>query len=290
MKQQNSKSEHRFLVLMDFSEASYLALKYTISLAKLLGGKIHVWHASNPMELVDSENPLKVIDAIESETKKIKRKLISIKEIIAAEGIDASSHLALGNTINDFEDQVECIKPNLVIIGKKMAKPKFFGKITSYLLNNYSGSLLMVGEESEFQTDAKISLGCNGNTLNNSNPEMIFSLNKHTESPLTLVEVKNTNDSSKQMSLPNGWKSLYEIDRNIQFESQNESVVANGLFDYVSKNNINLLCIGRGKRKGMLQRLFSNQSTISEVVNKVNIPILVMGTNSESVVSETSKG
>lgn len=281
MRHHNSKLEHSFLVLMDFSEASYVALKYTISLAKLLNGKIHVLYVANLMEVVDTDNPAAAMRAIESDTTKNERKLKSITEIIEAEGIEATSRYSLGNIIDQFEEQVEQAKPNLVVIGKKMEKSKLSGKLTCYLMNNYKGSLLIVGEESEFKTDTKISLGCNGDTLTLSNPEMIFSLNKYTEAPITLVEVKDIIDPPSKKNLPDGWELLYKKDRDIQFEYQNDSTVVNGLVNYISQNNIKLLCIGKGKRKGFLQRLFFNQTTTSsEVVNKVNIPVLVLGINS----------
>ncbi len=284
MRQHDLKLKHRFQVLMDFSEASYAALKYTISLAKLLNGEIHVLYVANPTEVVDSDNPLVAMIEIDLDTAKNERKLKSIIEIITAEGIDATYRYCFGNIIGQFKEQVECTKPNLVIVGKKMGKSKFSGKLTSYLMSSYDGSLLIVGEESEFQTDTKISLGCNGNTLNLSNPEMIFSLNKYTKTPITLVEVKNTIDSNHQNILPEGWKSLYEKDSNIQFECQNDSNVVNGLVNYVSSNNISLLCIGRGKRKSFLQRLFSNKSTTAlKIVNRINIPILVLGVNHATI-------
>jgi nucleotide-binding universal stress UspA family protein len=280
MRQLNTKMNHTFLVLLDFSKASYKALKYTISLAKLLKGEIHVMYVANPMDLVYSDNPAIAIRDIEFDTRKNERKLKAITEIIATEGIEATSCYSIGNVISLFEERVERTKPSLVIVGKKLEKSKFSGKLSSYLMNNYKGSLLVVGEESEFQIDTKISLGCNVNTLNLSNLEILHTLNTYTEIPLTLVEVKNTIDSNPQKNLPEGWKSLYEKDQNIQFECQNDSTVVNGLVNHVSQNKIKLLCIGRGKPKGFLERLFLNQgTTASKVVNKINAPILVLGAN-----------
>jgi nucleotide-binding universal stress UspA family protein len=283
MMEPNSNSKQRFLVLMDFSEASYIGLKYAISLSKLLKAEIAVLHVASPSKMMDSYNPSVVARAINADTIKNQRKLNSIKEIIETEGIEATSHYSIGDKIDKLEEVVKETNPDLVVIGNKGKKSKFSGKLTGYLMRKYAGSLLLVGDENEFQPTTKISLGCNGDTLSKSNPEMIFSLNKHTETPITLVEVKDSIDSNPQKDLPNGWKSLYEMDKDIQFECQNNSNVVTGLVNYISQNNIKLLCIGRGKQKKLMQRMFSNQNTIAaEVADQVNIPILVMGLNSNS--------
>ena len=56
MKNSQVKKEYDYLVLTDFSPASYHALKYAISLAKLIKGNIHVAHITDSALFVKDHN------------------------------------------------------------------------------------------------------------------------------------------------------------------------------------------------------------------------------------------
>ena len=149
-------------------------------------------------------------------------------------------------------------------------------------MNEYLGSLLIVGEESEFQTNTNISIACNKNTLDLYDPYLIFSLDRQTKTSISLLNIKSSNDSSEKIDSPlTWWKSSNEVNRNIEIQYENDSSIADGLLKHISSNKVGLLCVGKGKPKNFMQRLFPiHSSTISEIVNKVNIPILVLGTDS----------
>ena len=281
MKNRQVKTEYDFLVLTDFSDASYIALKYAISLAKLIKSTIHVCHVGNPEKIVENDNPLMAIRDIELESKKVEKKIGAIIEIVTAEGINVIPHYSIGNIIGEFKDRIDVINPDLVIIGKKKKNLMLSGKITSYLMNEYKGSLLIVGEESEFQIDTKICLGCNNNTLNQYDPSILYLLDKQITAPLTLLNIKKPNDSDELINIPQIWReSCNEVGRNIKIEHENDSSIAEGLLKHIPNNKISLLCVGKGKPKNFFQRLISgHSSTISEIVNKVHIPILVLGAN-----------
>ena len=282
MENQILNTKYNVLVLTDFSDASNIALKYAISLAKLIKGNIHIYHFANPGKIIESDNQVAVLRDVELETKKVERKIGAIIEIITAEGVNVIPHYSMGNIIYEFEDQIDLINPDLVIIGKKKENLMLSGKITSYLMNEYKGSLLIIGEESEFQIDTKICLGCSNNTLNQYDPSILYLLDKQITAPLTLLNIKKPNDSSELINIPQIWReSCNEVGRNIKVEHENDSSIADGLLKHISNNKISLLCIGKGKPKNFMQRLISGRSsTISEIVDKVHIPILVLGTNS----------
>ena len=119
MQNLNSKKNHDFLVLMDFSEASYKALKYSISMAKMIPSHIHVLYVANGEEVVDTENGIIALRAIEEETRKINKTLKSIVEIINVEGLSSTAHYQFGNVKHVLKSQIDQIQPELVILGKK---------------------------------------------------------------------------------------------------------------------------------------------------------------------------
>ena len=282
MKDRQVKTEYDFLVLTDFSDASYRALKYAISLAKLIKSTIHVCHVANPEKIVENDNALMAIRDIESESKKIKKKIGAIVEIVTTEGINVIPHYSIGNIIGEFKDRIDVINPDIVILGKKKNNPNLSGKMTSYLINEYTGSLLIVDEETEFKSDTKISIGCNTNTLDRYDPSLLFSLDRQTKASISLLNIKNSNDSLEKIDIPITWrKSSNEIDQNVKVEHENDSSIADGLLKHIFTNKISLLCVGKGKPKNFMQRLIpSHSSTISEIVTKVHIPILMLGANS----------
>ena len=283
MKNRQVKTEYDFLVLTDFSDASYIALKYAISLAKLIKSTIHVCHVANPEKIVENDNSLMAIRDIELESKKVEKKIGAIVEIVTAEGINVIPYYSIGNIIGEFKERIDVINPDVVILGKKKSNLNLSGKITSYLMNEYAGSLLIVEEESEFKSDTKISLGCNNNTLNEYDPSLLFSLDGQTKNPLTLLNVKKPNNSNEEIIIPQTWwKSCNEINRDVQFEYENDDTIVSGLLKHISSNNIELLCIGKGKSRNFIQRMTSSSSTtVPNVINKVRIPILVLGANSD---------
>jgi nucleotide-binding universal stress UspA family protein len=282
IKEGKAKKGVSFLVLMDFSEASYIALKYAITMAKLVKGNVHVLHVANPKKIVDTDNPVAALRAIEIETTKIKNKLNSIIEIISAEDIFASSYYSIGNIIKELENHINQVNPDIVVVGKKKNSAKFSGKLSDYLRNKYSNSFLIVDEESEFKTDSKIAFGCNSGMLNKYDPDIIFELDKHTKTTLILLNICKNTEFTEKIDIPSTWKSSNGKARSILCESQESSTVVGGLVEHIADKNIELLCIGRGKPRGFFQNLFYSQgTTMSEIINKVNIPILVMRYNSK---------
>lgn len=279
MKDKKIKTEYNYLVLTDFSEASYNALKYTISLAKLIKGNIHVCHIADPSSIVKDDNQVAALRELTIETRKIEKKISAIIEMIQAEGLNAIPYSSIGNIINEFKELNTIIKPEVVIFGKNIEEnPKLTGKLTSYLMNQHEGSLFIIGQDSVFHNDTKISVACNENTFDLYEPNLIFSLNNQTKSPLKLLNIKDFNNSSKKITIPKTWgKSSYELDQDIHIEQN--STVLDGLLHCVTNSNTDLLCIGRGKPRNYIQRVFSiNTTTVSGLVNKVQTPILVMGT------------
>ena len=280
MKDKQVKTEYNYLVLTDFSEASYSALKYSISLAKLIKGNIHVCHIANPSNIVQNDNQVAAIRDITTETKKIEKKIGAIVEMIMAEGINAIPYCSIGNIIYEFEELVSQLKPDVVILGKKAENPRLSGKITSYLINEYLGSLLIVKEDDVFQNSTKISVACNNNTFDLYDPKLIFSLNNQTKLPLRFLNIKQKNDSFEKITVPQTWReSSFEVDQNIQLEQH--TTIVDSLVQDIANNDTELLCIGRGKSRNYLQRMFSSRrSTLLDVVSKIHTPILVMGTHS----------
>ena len=278
MENKQVKTAYNYLVLTDFSEASYHALKYTISLAKLIKGDIHVCHIANPTAIVKDDSQIAAIRELDLETKKIENKIGAIVEMIMAEGINAIPYCSIGNIITEFKEYSETIKPDVVILGKKVGNPKLSGKISGYLMNEYKGSLLIIGEDSIFQNNTNISVACTEKAFDQYDPNLIFSLNNQTEAPLKFLKLNS--NGSDNIKVPSSWReSSYEIDQKIEFAHNGSLVPA--IVEHIAENNTELICIGRGKQRSLLQKVMSNSTgPLSDLVKNIQKPILVMGTSS----------
>jgi len=269
MEEHNLNTVCNYCVLVDFSEASYRALKYIISMAKITNGKIHICHI-----ITESTS-------IGSETKKVEDKLNAIIEIITAEGIEASCQYIFGDIIVEFEKLIDQIKPDIVVIGKRKGNSNFSGNITDYLLNDYLGSLLIVTEEKEFNTDKKIAFAGAKKTIEQNNPYSIFKLIPDIKPPLVLISLKKSTKAGEKINLPKAWSSYYKDEYKNQFEHHQTPINYENLAPYIFKEKIELLCIGRENNKNsFINRFFhKNIDSSSEIIKRINIPILIIGSS-----------
>lgn len=266
------------IVLIDFTEGSYRALKYAISLAKLINCKIKVFHALETNELNKIENTHVLSMELDSEIDKIKNKLNAIIEIISEEGVEASYHYTIGKKDYKIQEWLEYVSPDLVVIGKKIGNPKFGGRLTGFLVKKYNGSLLIVDGENLFKPKTRITLGCKQETLKTHDPYMVLNLHFSTDAPLTIlnvgqqVETQNTINFLRELNLSD------EKNRNLQYVCQKSRKVNQGLIQHIQNNNVELLCLGRKKQNSSLLDFFFQKSAfIFKIGNKTNIPILLMG-------------
>jgi nucleotide-binding universal stress UspA family protein len=289
MKNSQVQTGYNYLVLIDFSAASFNALKYAISLAKLINGNIHICHIGNPSRIVKKDNQVAALRALNSEVKKIEKKIGAIVEMIVTEGVNAIPHCSIGNIIYEFKALTNLIQPDLIIIGKKLENLKLSGKITGYLMNEYIGSLLIVRGNSMFQNNTKISVAYNENSFECYDSKLVFSLNNQTQYPLKLLSIKKSNAPLEKIKLTQKLsEASYEIDQNIQLEQH--STITDGLILNIITNKTELLCIGRGKPRNLLQRITSNRpKLVSDIVHKIDTHILIMGNNAEFINQKKRK-
>ena len=272
------KKEFEFLVITDFSDTSCLALEYAMSIAKLIKCSIHVCHVANTKNIVDSENQLAALREIKLAESRIKSKLASIAGMIKTEGIHATTYYSLGNQISELVSHIEYKTPDLIVIGRKHHKTKWPGKLTRFLMNRYTGSLIVTGQKTEFNVNTKMAFGCKEKTLIEYNYSLILTMAKHLGAGLDVINVGVSNEMDVNMKLHGVKDLLNEKDADLSFEFVKGEDVVQRLIEYILDNNIQLFCIGKGKQSGFIQNLIRRQSSITdEIVEKVDIPVLMVG-------------
>ena len=276
MENSDASSEQKFLVLIDFSKSSYNALKYAISLAKLIEAKLVLLYVAAPRDLVESDNPSVALRAIEIATKEKEVQFISIIEMIEAEGVSVVYHNTIGDLSKKINLHIELHRPDLLVIGKSRYGVPEVGETTNFLLNKFKGNLLIIGNDQEFNNGTKISVECNSETLNEYSSNVLFWLNKSTKEPLRVLV--NKRKRSEEFMFPENWDGIADAPYKICVKNNQRFSLTKSIINHISKEKIDLVCIGRkSTNKSFFTKLFNRSNPTSEVINNARIPTLIMG-------------
>lgn len=264
------RKKHKIVVLSNLKDNLNNLLKNAIKLAQTVDGEIVVLNVQKPTEVVNKESQLSAIRSIHSKRNATDKKMQELIDPIAEEfGIVIKHTTIVGNTKNEISNFIENQHPNLVILGKR--KPKALGLfgdgITEYVLNNYKGEVFIASSENSLEPNKNIALG----TLNDVEPflnlEFTDHLLKETETPIKSFKF-NTNKVNKD-GKSSALKTIEYV-----FDYNNNAL--DKLPGYLSKNNINLLLINREERETS-KRTNLTSSNINSIINKLNVPLMVMG-------------
>ena len=273
------ESSFNFLILINFTETSYKALDYLIKLVKVVGGKIEIYCIIDPFSIADNDNQVTALRSIQTEKRRVERKLNSIVEMIELEGIKACSSYSIGNLKSELKLKLRQAKPDIVVMGKGRGVTNW---ILNYLINEYKESVLILGNESDFLTGNKITIGYNSKTFDQYNFQLVSKFSQASEIPLTLLKVISPLEKEDAITMSNIPPVSDQTDLYFRFEYQSSSNVASALLENTSSGNVELLCIGRSKDKhSFFRHLFSNSTTF-KIAKNIKIPLLIMSRKNET--------
>lgn len=139
------------LVLIDFSENSEELLRYGISMAKLNGANIRLFHVANDNSIDSTENQISALQSINMTDTELQNKLEAYATLVRAEGIEVSYSFTFGDRRNEISNQIESTLPSLVLIGRSMR--------TKLTLNRLLGRSSIAQSISEKVSTPILSLG-----------------------------------------------------------------------------------------------------------------------------------
>jgi len=268
-------SEYNFLVLLDFSEASYISLKFAITLSKQVGGNLRLYHVADGEEMARTDNHIVALRSVDRMNNEIENKLKAIVEMIEEEGIRVIYEYSYGNVKNKIINHIATVKPDMVILGRSIQNR--VGKITKHFLKAYSGCVLITGVESEFSPNMNISLACSKTTPDNYNLSIVYGLHQSVKPPLSIINVSTDYSGHKGTESVVPLQHPKKTESTLQYHHSLSSNVAEGLIEHVSKDKVGMLCIGRKKNSNLgLKKIFSQSSIPSEIIKSINIPILLL--------------
>ena len=270
----NKKS--KILVLSDLKESTAIVLKSSVSLAKMIDGNIDLFHVIKPTDVVQKESQLSAFRTINEKHNATKKDIQNfINPLSEAYGIHINYSYTFGNVKNEIREYIANNKPDIIVLGKRTSKTfKVMGdSITQFVLKEYDGVIMIAADDNALEPNRNLSLGF----LNDIDEsfEFVENLIKHTEAPVKSFKIRKKSDSLKEAN-------IFEDKKTIEFVfEKNDNTIMN-LSNYLSKNDINLLCINRGNKK-TANKLSLMSSDIKEAINKLDVSLLLSGGQNFSI-------
>ncbi len=267
------KKKHKILVLTDLKDSTSATIKSTISLSKMIDGDIELFYVKNASDVVKRDNQLSAIRTINSEYRAANKKIQNLIKSISDNYHETINYrLAIGNVKNEIDSYIKEHQPDIIVLGKRKSIPlNFIGdNITDFILKNHNGVIMIVANENALEPNKKLSLGI----LNGIEqpPNILFAddLMKHIQEPLKSFKIIDNSSSPKQVNTATN-KQIVEY----VFENGDDSI--NTLSNYLSKKNINLLCIDRDKKDVNNNQENTSKLDIKDVISKLNVSLLISG-------------
>ncbi|MGB5436505.1 MAG: universal stress protein [Maribacter sp.] len=262
-------NKYKIVVLSDLKDTIQTILKSTVSLAKMIDGEIEVFSVLKPTEMVEKENQLSAMRSINSvQTKSNSALRKTIAPLAQEYGVPINYSFAVGNVKNEIARYFEKHKPNIVVLGKRKTKPyQLLGDgITSYVLNRYSGTIMITNHKNVLEPNNALSLGILNGSGSLMNKPLTSELMAFSDKPLKnfkFIKDSNMTDTTQTLS----------DKRTVDYVFNHSDNALNNLTNYVAKNKINLLFIDR--EKGFdAQKSNSIHSDIKGIIGKLDTNLM----------------
>jgi len=263
---------YKILVLSDMKNSTNSTLKSGINLAKMINGDVHFFHVKRATDIVENDSQLSAIRTINKLHTTTSTEIQRLIETVSKNyDIKLSHNHAFGNVKSEIGEYIQVNKPDIVVIGKRKSNPfKFTGdNITDFVLKNHDGAIMIASDENTFEPNKLFSLGVLNDIEKSFNIAFADSLISHSQKPLKSFKI-----GKQSMALNETEKSIEKKTVDYVFEHNDNSV--NTLFNYLAKNNINLLCLNRESKNGKIDR-DTMKIDIYEIISKMNISLLIAG-------------
>jgi nucleotide-binding universal stress UspA family protein len=232
---------YKILILSDLKKSSNHLLKSAVSLAKIINANIELFHVKNASDIVERENQLSAMRSINKEYVKTEQKIKKLIAPFSAEyDVPIDHAFAFGNPKKEISKRIQELQPDVVVIGKRSPKTlSLMGdQMTQYVLKQYNGTVLIASNHTPLEPNEQISLGLLNETNDHLNVDFAEDIIEHSQQPLKSFKIVNSSKTQENSSIPSHEQKIDYV-----FE-QSDSVLKN-LSRYLSKNNVNLLCVNR---------------------------------------------
>lgn len=257
-----------YFVPVDFTDCSYNALQYAIMLARFSEGQVKLCHVINMEQIPDSDNQVVVTRSLNELNRKATKKMKSLVELTAMEGVHVDEILVMGNVKGQLLEQIEKVNPHVIVIGRNTERQPTRRSIATYLTRNTQVPVLVVpGSHSPRLPDRAM-------LTSDIRPEMANSLDpflgvlSRTNQQLAILDSRNDHSSKELIQK----LTDYGINASL-VPCENNGGLENTL-EFIRSNKVDMLFIYKRSRN-FLERLFKKE--IEDILPfSIEVPVLML--------------
>jgi nucleotide-binding universal stress UspA family protein len=259
------KIKYKILVLSDLKASASLTIKNTLEFAKMLDGDVELFHVKSAAEIVERESQLSAVRNINEQYRVADKKIKKLLEPISKDNnLKVKYKYAFGNVKDEIKKHINQVKPDIIVLGKRKLKAlNFIGdKITDYVLKKHKGAILITSDQNDLNLSEGLKLGVLNGVENSLDTSLGHDLFEKTNTPLKSFKIGSRASVQNQKDISSNMKT-------VEYVFEDNSNVIKALTSYVSKSNINLLCLDRNN---------SNSNTVNytkDVINRINVSLLL---------------
>lgn len=230
----------------------------------MIDGDIDFFHVKKATDAVDQESQLSSVRSLKEQFISISNDIQNVISPFSVEyGVKINYKLSFGNIKTEIGDYIQKTNPDIIVLGKRKAAPLKLDRdsVSNFVLNMFKGPVLLVSDTNQLEPNKLLSLGILNSFEKSNNIDLVDNLVENIQKPLKSFSfVNRTNLNTCNTTSDNKMVEFV-------FEDGDNSISC--LSKYISKNNINLLCLDRAFNK------VSPKVKVNDAINKLNVSMLL---------------
>ncbi|CAH8287355.1 nucleotide-binding universal stress UspA family protein [Mariniflexile fucanivorans] len=272
------KNKYKILILADLKKSTSSTLQSTVSLAKMIDAEVDFFYVKSASDVVERENQLSAMRAINHDYTATDKKIKKIVKTIADEHqININYSFVFGNVKHEIASYIEQKQPDIIVLGKKKNNLISLGgdKIIQFVLKQFDGTILIADANNTLEPNEKLSLGVLNSIEPLFNSSLAEDLFAHMQEPIKSFKIVEKSKTSEETNLSANSNTIEYV-----FE-ENDNTISN-LSNYLTKNNINLLCVNRHEDPSKSKSKTATQN-MKLIVNNLHVSLLLTGKRNYSL-------
>ena len=256
------------LVPINSSASAFNSIEYALNIAKALNTTIHLVYVTDLDDLPESNNPLVISRMLNRFERKAALCVESLKEMIEESGVKVpTAESGIGNVESLIQSRIKFLTPGMIVIGRDS-----FGKqALNNLVDQATCPVVFVPEKAKAALPNSFVLALNDDRIPNSIYPLLKIIQQSTRQLTVLCAVRRKRNEFNSFQ-----SQLFgaNCDVSIKYLQHKGPMKATGLDNFVNANEVDLLCVVRGKRP-LLRRIFTRDLS-TRILHAVEIPVLVV--------------
>lgn len=260
-------NKHKILVLSDLKKMTATTLMSSVSLASMIDAEIALFHVKKHIDIVESDNQLSAIRSLNEAHNTTEKEIEALIHPFSKEyNVAINTSFSFGKIKDEIRDHIKLTKPDIIVLGQRDSNPlQIIGdSITHFVLKEFKGVIMISANKNALVPNEKMTLGVFNDSKKVFNTKFSKDLITHTKAPLQSFKIINSQKETINTSAENE-------DKMLEYAFEKNANAMTTLSSYLSKNNINLLCVDRAENKTKN----TIETSLKEVINKLNVSLLV---------------